>query len=96
MGTFFKGRETILVGRPGFKPGGWRHASPGGFDSHSLPPYSFPPFCAAGAAPPSCGAPLALRGGTHQAARQLRLRGCAPRCSLLAGAPFVTEGERHD
>ena len=26
------------MGRPGFKPGGWRHASPGGFDSHSLPP----------------------------------------------------------
>ena len=24
--------------RPGFKSGGWRHASPGGFDSHSLPP----------------------------------------------------------
>ena len=52
MGTFFKGRETILVGRPGFKPGGWRHASPGGFDSHSLPPFSFIPPCAAGAAPP--------------------------------------------
>ena len=34
------GRETILVGRPGFKPGGWRHASLGGFDSHSLPPLS--------------------------------------------------------
>lgn len=26
------------MGRPGFKPGGWRHASPGGFDSHLLPP----------------------------------------------------------
>jgi glycine cleavage system H protein len=32
------GRETILVGRPGFKPGGWRHAPAGGFDSLSLPP----------------------------------------------------------
>jgi hypothetical protein len=32
------GRETILVDRPGFKPGGWRHALLGGFDSHSLPP----------------------------------------------------------
>ena len=30
------GRETFLVDRPGFKPGGWRHAPPGGFDSHSL------------------------------------------------------------
>ena len=26
------------MGRPGFKPGGWRHAPPGGFDSRSLPP----------------------------------------------------------
>lgn len=26
------------MGRPGFKPGGWRHASPGGFDSRFLPP----------------------------------------------------------
>lgn len=26
------------MGRPGFKPGGRRHALPGGFDSHSLPP----------------------------------------------------------
>lgn len=25
--------------RPGFKPGGWRYASPGGFDSHSPPPF---------------------------------------------------------
>ena len=32
------GGEASLVGRPGFKPGGWRHASPGGFDSHSPPP----------------------------------------------------------
>lgn len=24
--------------RPGFKPGGWRHALPGGFDSHLFPP----------------------------------------------------------
>lgn len=32
------GGETILVGRPGFKPGGWRHAPPGGFDSRSPPP----------------------------------------------------------
>jgi hypothetical protein len=37
----FNGRETTLVGRPGFKPGGRRHASPGGFDSHSLPPKAF-------------------------------------------------------
>ena len=35
---FDLGRESSLVGRPGFKPGGWRHASPGGFDSLSLPP----------------------------------------------------------
>lgn len=26
------------MGRPGFKPGGWRHALPGGFDSRFLPP----------------------------------------------------------
>ena len=26
------------MGRPGFKPGWGRHAPPGGFDSHSLPP----------------------------------------------------------
>jgi hypothetical protein len=32
------GEETILVDRPGFKPGGRRHALPGGFDSHSSPP----------------------------------------------------------
>ena len=32
------GGESILVGRPGFKPGGWRCAPPGGFDSHSPPP----------------------------------------------------------
>jgi glycine cleavage system H protein len=32
------GGETILVGRPGFKPGGWRQALLGGFDSHSPPP----------------------------------------------------------
>jgi hypothetical protein len=36
------GRKTTLVGRPGFKPGGWRHAPPGGFDSRFLPP-SFTP-----------------------------------------------------
>lgn len=35
--TFFGG-ETILVDRPGFKPGGWRHAPLGGSDSHSPPP----------------------------------------------------------
>ena len=34
----FNGRETFPVERPGFKPGGWRHASLGGFDSHTLPP----------------------------------------------------------
>jgi hypothetical protein len=28
------------VGRPGFKPGGWRQASPGGFDSRAPPPVS--------------------------------------------------------
>ena len=28
------------MGRPGFKPGWGRHALPGGFDSHSLPPPS--------------------------------------------------------
>lgn len=28
------------MGRPGFKPGGRRHALPGGFDSHSLPPFT--------------------------------------------------------
>lgn len=32
------GGEASLVGRPGFKPGGWCHAPPGGFDSHSPPP----------------------------------------------------------
>ena len=32
------GGETILVDRPGFKPGGWRHALPGGFDSRFPPP----------------------------------------------------------
>src|SRR5262245_21738514 len=36
------GEETILVDRPGFKPGGWRHALPGGFDSHSSPPSGLP------------------------------------------------------
>lgn len=36
-----RGRRTILVGRPGFKPGGWRHAPPGGFDSRVLPPSFF-------------------------------------------------------
>jgi hypothetical protein len=35
------GEETILVDRPGFKPGGWRHALLGGFDSHSSPPDAF-------------------------------------------------------
>ena len=35
------GRESFLVERPGFKPGGWRHASPGGFDSLSLPPLQY-------------------------------------------------------
>jgi glycine cleavage system H protein len=30
------------VGRPGFKPGGWRHASLGGFDSHLPPPFGTP------------------------------------------------------
>ena len=28
------------MGRPGFKPGGWRQASPGGFDSRAPPPVS--------------------------------------------------------
>jgi hypothetical protein len=28
------------VGRPGFKPGGWRQALPGGFDSRAPPPVS--------------------------------------------------------
>jgi hypothetical protein len=27
------------VGRLGFKPSWWRHASPGGFDSRILPPF---------------------------------------------------------
>jgi hypothetical protein len=31
------------VGRPGFKPGGWRQASPGGFDSRAPPPVSSAP-----------------------------------------------------
>ena len=35
--TILEGKRS-LVDRPGFKPGGWRHALPGGFDSHSLPP----------------------------------------------------------
>ena len=34
----YSGEETILVDRPGFKPGGRRHALLGGFDSHSSPP----------------------------------------------------------
>ena len=34
------GGEAVPVDRPGFKPGGRRHASPGGFDSHSPPPAS--------------------------------------------------------
>ena len=41
MSGFFveeHGEETILVDRPGFKTGGWRHALLGGFDSHSSPP----------------------------------------------------------
>ena len=33
------------MGRPGFKPGGWRHASPGGFDSLSPPPRGARPGC---------------------------------------------------
>ena len=36
---FWRGKRS-LVGRPGFKPGGRRHALPGGFDSHSSPPSS--------------------------------------------------------
>jgi hypothetical protein len=32
------GRKSSLVGRLGFKPSWWRHASPGGFDSRILPP----------------------------------------------------------
>ena len=37
------GGGTILVDRPGFKPGGWRHALPGGFDSRFPPPPSAGP-----------------------------------------------------
>ncbi len=37
-----EGGETTLVGRPGFKPGGRRHALSGGFDSHSPPPSHHP------------------------------------------------------
>lgn len=38
MNDCFCGGKAILVDRPGFKPGGRRHASPGGFDSHFPPP----------------------------------------------------------
>jgi len=36
------------VCRPGFKPGGWRHALPGRFDSCSLPPLQVPAMLIAG------------------------------------------------
>ena len=39
------GGGSILVGRPGFKPGGRRHALPGGFDSHAPPPPSSVASC---------------------------------------------------
>ena len=38
------------MGRPGFKPGGWRQAPPGGFDSRAPPPVSCAPLLYA--APP--------------------------------------------
>lgn len=40
------GGEASLVGRPGFKPGEWRHAPLGGFDSHSPPPFTAFGYCA--------------------------------------------------
>ena len=44
-GMHTTGGNTIPVGRPGFKPGGWRHASPGGFDSHFPPPSCLSMLC---------------------------------------------------
>ena len=62
------GGNTIPVDRPGFKPGGWRHASPGGFDSHFPPPHRHT------ATPPhrhTAAAPEAPEARPHRPARPL-------------------------
>lgn len=64
----FHGGETSPVGRPGFKPGGWRHASLGGFDSHTPPP--------------SCIHSAAARLDLATAMLAVRQYGCASRRNL--------------
>ncbi len=58
----FHGGETILVGRPGFKPGGRRHALPDGFDSHFPPPFSLTVFVMI---PDDTAFPFEFPGGLH-------------------------------